>query len=108
MMNNESDICPCIDCILIPICRHKPYPQVFEDCHILTEHISDYYDEPILNDSQRLKTIQQILNPTMWKYDKIPGLKGNVLIMKGDAGQKPIVWALKDRASLLHPKEINI
>lgn len=60
--SNEPDICPCIDCILIPICRNKTYTDLLTDCILIENYRST-------NGINRIKTIQRILNPLLWTVE---------------------------------------
>jgi hypothetical protein len=61
-MINNTEKCPCIDCITLPICRHKSYMDLLKDCIL----IEDYKNR---NPYKKLETIQYILKPSIWNYD---------------------------------------
>jgi len=79
-MNNEK--CPCEECILIPICRHKPYFQLLDECSLL----KPMYERPacVLNESSpytnQKKILIKHLNPTTWTINKT----GWICNTKGD------------------------
>jgi hypothetical protein len=67
-----TDICPCIDCILIPICRHKMYMQLFKDCCIVKEYVPKYdwiYIDGHKDDKEiddKVREICLAIDPVQW------------------------------------------
>ena len=61
--------CPCINCVCMPICRHKHYILLFESCELLMKY-EPHYIAPAMRRVHRIRVIQQTLNPTSWKYDR--------------------------------------
>ncbi len=57
--------CPCIDCICIPMCRHKHYLTVFMECSIAREYEPQYAAINRRN-RDRLIQVQRELNSTRW------------------------------------------
>jgi hypothetical protein len=60
--SNEPDICPCIDCICIPMCRNKTYTDLLTDCILIENYRST-------NGDNRIKTIEHILKPLLWTVE---------------------------------------
>jgi len=56
---------PCIDCICIPICRHKQYMDLFNDC-ILLKKYEPAYNSLVCRDTQQMYQIEETLKPTKW------------------------------------------
>jgi hypothetical protein len=58
--------CPCIDCICIPICRHKHFLAVFIGCSIAREYEPNY---AAINkrSRERLIEVEKALNSTRWE-----------------------------------------
>lgn len=66
--SNEPDICPCIDCILIPMCRHKRYIRLKMECSLLEAYIGPF--KGVVNrDQGKMNHLQKVLNPTTWSYE---------------------------------------
>ena len=60
---------PCKGCILIPLCKHKPYSILFNHCDILR----DYIPNSLIRGSRnqiRVDKIQVILKPSKWYMRK--------------------------------------
>jgi hypothetical protein len=65
--------CPCEQCILLAICRHKEYTMLFIECSIIANHVADKNRQD--DEDIRIKLVEQLettLNPTKWKYDYYP------------------------------------
>ena len=72
---------PCVNCICLPVCRHKHYHDTVNDCALLNKVLDTYYEQ-IDNTSYttidiigkhtgKFKTLlQSHLNPTRWKVDR--------------------------------------
>ena len=69
MTNNE---CPCINCVCIPICRHKYWNRMRFDCSLITDYMKQY---DIIVPYSRGKSISDALNPTKWKLNE----KGHIV-----------------------------
>lgn len=62
----KSKKCPCEECLIIPICRHKYYVSLFRQCSILTEYERSYTS--VLGwDFNRILAIENALKPTKWE-----------------------------------------
>lgn len=59
-------ICPCKNCICVPICRHKKFGLLF-DCELLRLYEPNSSD-PYLRDVPSMFALQYTLKPTRWKY----------------------------------------
>jgi hypothetical protein len=76
MANTDLDtdplLCPCEDCICMAICRLKLFEDLFAECSIVDAHIVDatnyYVTRANAVMANRLKQVQEALNPTRWKY----------------------------------------
>lgn len=70
--------CPCYNCICVPICRHKEYNTLFQDCTIVCRFMIDINSNPSFGSkfgirhhkSKRRDIIQALLKPTQWNIDK--------------------------------------
>ena len=61
---------PCIGCLLVPVCKHKSYYDLFEGCDILKEYEPQY--RGMNNFISRRPTVRALLDlfqPTTWTYD---------------------------------------
>ena len=67
----SNDKCPCEDCICLAICRHKEYPDLFQDCILLREYEPAYSNHK-LRSPTRIYSLQAILNPTIWVHGYDP------------------------------------
>lgn len=58
--------CPCINCVCIPICRHKTFLKMHADCHLVS-----YYIRCNLTFGSFIYRIEirDVLNPTQWEVD---------------------------------------
>ena len=61
---------PCKDCILIPICRHKTFAMLMMECQLVKEYDDKHIQRSGNNYFVSVREIQDILNPTQWKYKK--------------------------------------
>jgi hypothetical protein len=52
---------PCKDCMIIPICRHKPFHMLIQECSLISKvwHGASFWEILRLD-------IQTILKPTQW------------------------------------------
>ena len=57
--------CPCKDCICIPVCRHKPYMNLFHDC-ILLRRYEPAYDRLLYQNTEHRHDIEETLKPSKW------------------------------------------
>ena len=55
--------CPCIDCVCMPICRHKSYMHLFENCKLLHRWRLKNYS---IRDHKYRCVIFESLHPTEW------------------------------------------
>lgn len=65
------DKCPCVDCICIPICRHRHLNAFLGSCELVREYLMRYVSSlspSIRRTKCRQKTIA-ILKPTQWGVD---------------------------------------
>jgi hypothetical protein len=58
---------PCKDCLCVPICKHKGYTDLFEDCSLLLAYEPNYYSLSG-REIDHMKQIEQILKPNLWSY----------------------------------------
>jgi len=66
-MTYKPDICPCVDCICIPVCKHKPFSFLFCDC-ILVDSYAPRYKQRHIRDAEKIMEIQEILKPMRWQW----------------------------------------
>ena len=63
--------CPCIDCLVIPICREKSYGRLVSACHLIGEFVIIAMDgkpkNPLDRDRVRLRELVRVLKPVYWK-----------------------------------------
>ena len=62
--------CPCEDCLCVPICRHKGYFKLMNDCSLINKYTSSY-------DNKHLRVADKILQSTQWRINK----KNNVVLI---------------------------
>ena len=56
---------PCKECLLIPICRHKPYGDLVDSCeHLYNYIIIHHQDEEHKN---RCRILESLMKPTRWE-----------------------------------------
>lgn len=58
---------PCKECLLIPLCRHKPYLKLFEQCDLIAK-IIDSHDIVGRKRCKPVFKLQEILKPTKWIF----------------------------------------
>lgn len=71
-MNFFLDNPPCKNCILIPICRHKPYHSMVGECAPVYKYLRLTEDEIVNNEmhdnqSERILNVEKLLTPTRWR-----------------------------------------
>ena len=59
---------PCEGCILIPLCKHKPYSILFNHCDLLRDYIP-YHKMTELRDEDKIKLLDSTLQSTKWVYN---------------------------------------
>jgi hypothetical protein len=63
--------CPCIDCLVIPICREKSYGRLVSACHLIGEFVlitmHGKPKTPLDRDPVRLRELVRVLKPVCWK-----------------------------------------
>jgi len=62
-MTNQE--CPCKECILIPICRHREYYDLFEHCILVVNYIPNHRQRHIRN-MIRIRRVFNMINPSKW------------------------------------------
>jgi len=65
--------CPCEECICIPVCKHKSFYKLFQDCIYLRIYEPTY----LIREQRGLRSIQaihNILKSTAWTYEYSPAL----------------------------------
>jgi hypothetical protein len=68
-----SKECPCEECILIAMCRYKPYMKLFHDCELISDYIpgqTNRYERS----ASRITKVEEALNPTKWWLQKHHGI----------------------------------
>jgi hypothetical protein len=71
MANTKPGICPCTDCICVPMCRHKPYMRLFRECNIVDKYAKLDYNVR-LRTAKSIDEIEDILKPTNWVRNLYP------------------------------------
>jgi len=61
---------PCIDCVCLPVCRHKDYMSLFSQCSLLNNYIPKH--NAVDRTSIYFYALQDILKPTKWKHEYKP------------------------------------
>jgi len=80
MTATVTTVFPCDNCICVPICRHKTYSKLFDDCSLLYRHIdvksqdigdTSYITVDIVhcNHVRFRYVLQTYLNPTTWEIN---------------------------------------
>jgi len=57
--------CPCVDCICLPICRHKYVGRLFHECKLVDDYIPPWSTKDKM-DLNRVFILEDILKPDMW------------------------------------------
>ena len=63
---------PCEGCLCVPMCRHKTYQKLIEDCAVLHDKIMERKHD---NEFKTMKImqwrveIQDVIKPTNWEVD---------------------------------------
>jgi len=58
--------CPCEDCLMIPICRHKTIYEIYESCNPIVK----YLDLQTKQHMKKFPVFYKILRPTTWSYGR--------------------------------------
>lgn len=64
---------PCVRCILIAICRHKPFDDLLRDCDLVRKSL--YWDKTTADGArsqyfgQKITMIRDTLGPSIWEVD---------------------------------------
>lgn len=61
--------CPCYNCICVPICRHKDYYKLGQECKLVMEYVKHMDGD---HHRYRCKVIEVILKPTVWGVRDMP------------------------------------
>ena len=59
--------CPCINCICVPICRHKTFDRLYHSCSLLEGY---YYGNNLPYPPVHRFDISEALKPTRWSVDR--------------------------------------
>jgi len=63
-------LCPCIDCLCIPICREKTYSQLVNACKFVPQFVlitDTRHNNPRDRDVVRMHKLHEVLKPKLWK-----------------------------------------
>ena len=67
-------LCPCIDCLCIPICREKTYSQLVNACKFVPQFVlitdtglDPRRSNPRHRDVVRMYKLHEVLKPRLWK-----------------------------------------
>ena len=55
-----TSMCPCHNCICVPVCRHKTFSSLYFDCALMQRYFSQVNAHAYIH-------LQDILRPTKWK-----------------------------------------
>ena len=78
--------CPCENCIILAVCRHKPYYRLFQECSLIEEY-APLWNTRVKRDPKQIKEIHDILNTTSWEIlDQHP--------------HQPYVWCGVDKGDI--------
>jgi len=65
--------CPCIDCVLIAICKYKTFIEVQNECSLLEHHLyidmvdsNHVFSKKRADFNERVKEVHDTLIPTRW------------------------------------------
>jgi len=61
--------CPCKNCICVPICRHKPYSFLIQECDLVYNYLSDSHFISGISAPLRRMVFESLLQPTTWKVN---------------------------------------
>lgn len=65
--------CPCINCICVPVCRHKDYYKLRQECELAM----DYTQHKDMNIHRYCcRVLEVVLKPTIWQLGKSIGEEG--------------------------------
>ena len=59
--------CPCIECILVAICRHRPYDKLARGCSILKPYI---FRAKGIEHKKSCRELVKAINPTKWRLGR--------------------------------------
>ena len=65
--------CPCEECICIPVCKHKSFYKLFQDCIYIRIYEPAYLNRE-QRDLRRIQAIYNTLKSTAWSYKYSPAL----------------------------------
>ena len=60
--------CPCIDCICIPVCRHRSFSEIIRNCSIVCEYENTHMERNGEEYFISLLEMERVLKPTNWSY----------------------------------------
>jgi len=88
-LTDNSQICPCLNCMIVPVCRHKPFMQMSHECELIKEfnpsysysNINSSVAKHVSSSRDRILIIENILKPTAWEYKLIPELDANRMLI---------------------------
>lgn len=61
-------ICPCVDCVCVPICRHKLFNDMISSCILVHEYLTDHRYISGVSAVMRHR-VSETLKPTKWRVD---------------------------------------
>ena len=67
VMSYELTSIPCYKCLLVPVCRHKFFRQLTNDCKLVNDHFTKC--KPWYVGESR-KEVYDCLSPTQWKIKR--------------------------------------
>jgi len=62
--------CPCQECICVPVCRYKKYEDLFDDCCLAYNYMSEVQSNHLVfvMRDPKLRSIYEALNAVYWEY----------------------------------------
>lgn len=70
---------PCHDCLMLGLCRHKQYFNLFEQCSLLTDYQPKYFSPYKHERRSTVLELVELFKPTAWNY--VP--KDDIILRKG-------------------------
>ena len=58
--------CPCVDCICMPICRHKHFIDLTVECELIDNFTTDHENKP--REVENMVITYNTLKPSRWEY----------------------------------------
>ena len=76
IIKTKTSDCPCINCLCIPVCRHKSYTVLFRQCKLLINYEENYLTRSERN-HEKIFFIVKIIKPISWNCRYELDIKGH-------------------------------